>query len=216
MNRRLSRATGSALLWVTAAGCLFVSTRLRAMGSWQPELPTRVGDWVATEIPLTMETRTRLGNPRARSLVYRNSHGESVVVHAVAPTGFQGFGELPTIATDYRVIAARSQALPGRQRVAWASAHESLQSPGFVLHALRWLQVPSGDVYPFEPDSGSGPIQRLRRGFGVLFRDTHAAAIHITTLTSGEGAPSGQVRRNLLEIASAVLDQGTRPAGTHP
>lgn len=210
MIRIVSRCLLSGVLWSTAVGCVSVSLRLRGMGSWLPEMPARVGDWVATETPLSLETRSRLGNPRARSMVYRNAHGESVVVHALAPKVFQGFGELAPIEMDYKILARQSRPLSGLHGAVSASAYESIRTPGLVLHALRWIQTPSGRVFPFEPDVGSNPVARLRRGFELLTRDPQACAVHVTTMTSPDGAGAGQVRRNVHEIALGVLSYASR------
>ena len=213
MNGAMRRAAAGLLLWSTALACVVISFRLRQMGTWLPALPSRIGAWTATDVPMDLETRQRLGNPAVRSRTYANVHGERVQVDVVAPSKFLGFGELASLADDFRVVSQAPRALPGGIGTAWASGHESLGIRGLQAHCLRWLQLPGGTVLAFEPDRGSGTVRRLGRGLILVGRDPRACVVHVTTLGADSGAPVGQIRRNLQEIAVAVVAGLRREGG---
>jgi hypothetical protein len=205
MTGKLRRAASGLLLWGTALTCLAIGTQLRQMGTWLPSLPARIGDWTATDVPMDLQTRQRLGNPGVRSRTYANIHGERVRVDVVAPTEFLGFGELASLSEDFRILARAQRNLSGGTGSASASVHESLGIRGLKAHCLRWLQLPGGEVLAFEPDRGSGTLLRFSRGLMLAGRDPRACLVHVTTLGADSGASVGQIRRNLDEVAVAVV-----------
>lgn len=195
------------LLWICAIACYAVSIRLRSMGGWLPTLPDRIGDWEGTDIPLSVASRRRLGDPQVRSRSYRNSLGETVSVTLVAPSDFLGFGELAPLVDEYRLLAQKQMPGSGDRPPGTATLLENFRSPGLRAHALRWLEMPDGSANPFLPNAGNGLVPRLRRGFSLLLNDPRACIVHVLAMETPGDAPAVQVRRNLEAVALGIRER---------
>jgi hypothetical protein len=209
MNRRLF-AQMTTLIGVTAALGLFSQKRLESAGGWFPTFQATIGSWEGTNQPVSQETLSILGFPRASSIEYDNGAGDRVLATLVTAGPFENFHD-PTVCVGgtgvWEFTARREFPLDGPgSAVVRAMIFRKRSDPKTRIIMYYWQQGRDG-FCTSEPMMGNfrDLPARLRTGYGAVVLGRESVILRIYTGFHEDEDPTGlNAQRGVHRISQAV------------
>jgi hypothetical protein len=135
----------SILLSATAVCVVLLTIRLAAHDIWFPKVPTTIGDWTATEVPIPQATLAELGAPPADGYRYTNPFSERVECHVIATATYAAYHEPLICMAGYGFSRTAEQNVPlfGPNKGVRAMILKS-DSDGNRLLMYYWIQNRDG------------------------------------------------------------------------
>ena len=200
----------SAIVGVTAALSLFSQKRLEWAGGWFPNISTTIGSWEGTNQPVSQETLSILGFPRASSMEFSNGTGDSVLATLVTAGPFENFHD-PTVCVGgtgiWEFTSLKEFPLdgPGSATVR-AMIFRKRSEPKVRIIMYYWQQGRDGYTTS-EPMMGNfrDLPARLRTGYGALVLGRQSVILRIYTGFNEEEDSTGlNAQRGVHEISRNV------------
>lgn len=209
--------TARALRLVLTLGVLtlllaFATTRLASRGEWLPPLPSRIGDWSVTEVPLSEEDLGILGKPPAQGFELLNPLQERVYGRVVATRTYDAF-QLPSILQRYYGLTAeRTLPLPGTSEKVLVQIYRQMGSQ-LRIEMVSWVQVPDGSISLLGLSSGGGRsvFGRVVQGADGVFHENRSCVVRLYTILHPADPKGAQGRRNLIDAAVHLREGLLKP-----
>ncbi len=204
-------------LCLIALIALIATARLATRGSWVPPLPTVIGEWTVTEVPVSEEERSMLGSPRLTGFELTNPLQERIFGRIVATSSFDAFLP-PLLFRFYEVTGEKALTLEGGGK-ALGQVNRQMGSE-LRVSMIAWVQRPDTSTSLLGVPSGStrSPLGRFLLGSEAAFQENRSCLIRLFTIVHPADPSGAQARRNLLSAANAVrkaLADGKPLAGAH-
>ncbi|MBC8142618.1 MAG: exosortase-associated EpsI family protein [Armatimonadetes bacterium] len=218
-KKRFSLAAQVALpLALIALVGTFATYRFRNAGQWLPPLPNEVGNWKATDTPMSKETLSILGYPMARGYEYTNKFGEVVYSTLVCAGPFENYHD-PTVC-----VASNGFALTAKQTLPmdlqnWKVRAMIFKQPrpegDLRIMMYYWTQTRKGETATAARmgnfrDMGA----RLQTGYSSVVKGDQNVILRIYTIVMPDDQNGVQAQRNLNEVCRAtyttLLNDGTK------
>jgi hypothetical protein len=200
-------------LSILAFFLVFSSARLASRGKWLPPLPSRIGDWDVTEVPLSEEDLGVLGKPPASGFELLNPLQERIYGRIVATRTYDAF-QLPSILPRfYEMTAEKTLVLPGSSEKVLAQIYRQ-QGSELRIGMISWVQKPDGSISLLGLSSGAGRsvFGRVIQGSDGVFRENRTCVVRLYTIFHPADPQGAQGRRNLIS-ASVSLRKGLLSRG---
>lgn len=190
----------------------FIIHRFQRAGAWMPPVPSAIGDWSATEVPLPRETLAILNNPQSEAREYINPFGESVRATIIAPRSFDAYHD-PTVCTQYygfrlsgKKVAPVAGMSGGKVR---ALVFRRFDDTRIIMY--YWQQTRGGAL---DPDSRVDTYKdigaRLRTAVDAVVKGEQTVIVRVYAVVN-PGDPQGQqARRNVEEVARGLFRAALR------
>lgn len=187
----------------------FATYRFRNAGQWLPPLPDEVGSWTASDTPISKETLSILGYPKARGYEYTNRFGEVVYSTLVCAGPFENYHD-PTVC-----VAGNGFALTAKETL-------PMDLQNWKVRAMIFKRsTPQGDVrimmyYWTQTRKGATATEarmgnfrdmgaRLQTGYSAVVKGDQNVILRIYTIVMPDDPNGVQAQRNLNEICRATF-----------
>lgn len=198
----------SILFSVTAVIALVVCTRLAHEGIWFPDVPQTIGNWSATEVPLTREALAQLGAPPANGFRYTNPFSERVDTNVISTITYAAYHDPPICMSGYGYEMTAEKILPvfGPDTHIRAMILKS-DTDGQRILMYSWIQNKDGST-----DSGKGLTLHsdIKARFTVGANKTFTAEPSCIIRAYIQIHPADrfglQARRNLNQVCQGIYD----------
>lgn len=210
LNRRRFGAAAQVVLplaLVALAGTV-ATYRFRYAGLWLPPLPDNVGNWKATDTPLSQGTLDILGDPMAHGHEYSNPFNETVYSSVVCAGPFENYHD-PTVCvvgSGFTLTAKKTVAMgEGDWKVRAMVFKQNGAADGVRLMMYYWTQTRRNHTSTAAQMGNFRDIgARLQTGYAAVVQGEQNVIVRIYTEIHPDDTGGAQAQRNLDEICRAT------------